>query len=533
LFSLLFRVVINSQSLLLAFHVRHTLHLSYGDAGLLSAVVYLCMAATELRRGPRIDRSGLRRTMAPAIVINGICWLIAPFVPFPLLLILGAVAGWFEIPVINIAKQAMLIAATERERRTALVADAVLVDVSLLIGPPLGVAAMNMWNTTAVLFMVRLLAVGCGIALFVQNPPLRTGAWSEPQRVPMGSWLRPGFLFACIGYAAAIAVLSAEEISVITMMHDFNAKEWIGLVLAMGAAGGVAGGYGYGAISRVMSPYVMLVGLGAAVVPCALAPGPVSLAVAVLAVGVLAGAIFPACTARMDSYVFEEAQGQAIGFHFSLMWVGIAVGGLMASQAIDFGGSSGGFLLAAGIGIGAGIGLGAIAARAAPTPGASDRISRSQIAASTARVRRMSAAVTNRLFQGRMYPVVRVVAHAMYAILLVAGGGGNGERAESQPMPDPVEHEPILEFEAGSLALDADVPEATSPAWEQRIPAESPTIPSMEPEVAVPDESELRSSPTPWSGKNSVMPLLHERNAPSRDRPNSPTPWSGKYGPPS
>ncbi|MFF7942562.1 MFS transporter [Nocardia gamkensis] len=386
LLSLLFRTVLNSQSLLLVMHVRHTLDLSYGAAGLLSTVVYLCMAGTELQRGPRLDRSGLRPTLAPAIVVNGICWLVAPFAPFALLLLLAALAAWFEIPIINVAKQAITVATTERERRPALAAYEVTADISLLVGPPLGVAAMSIWDTGVVLLVVRLAAVGCGVVLLRQNPPLRTGPSRVSRRTPQRFWLQIGFVAPNVGYAAAAAVLCAEELSVITAMHDFHAKKSIGLVLAIGAAGAVVGGYGYGAISRTISPYVLLVGLGIGVVPCNMATGPVSLAIAVFIVGVLAGAVFPASTDRMNAVVSEDALGEALGFHFSLMWVGVAMGSILASQSVDFAGSSGGFLSATAIGIGAGIGLGRIAARAAPTPGAPDEVSRELIVTTTRRI---------------------------------------------------------------------------------------------------------------------------------------------------
>jgi hypothetical protein len=66
--------------------------------------------------------------------------------------------------------------------------------------------------------------------------------------------------------------------------------------------------------------------------------------------------------------------------------VGVAMGSILASQSVDFAGSSGGFLSATAIGIGAGIGLGRIAARAAPTPGAPDEVSRELIVTTTRRI---------------------------------------------------------------------------------------------------------------------------------------------------
>ncbi|MGW4720754.1 MFS transporter [Nocardia sp. NPDC004260] len=473
LLSLLFRIVLNSQSLLLVMHVRHTLHLSYGAAGLLSTVIYLCMAGTELRRGPRLDRLGLRATVAPAILVNGVCWLIAPFAQFPLLLLLAALGGWFEIPVINIAKQAITVATTERERRPALAAYEVTADVSLLVGPPLGVAVMNIWDTTAVLLVVRLMTMGCGIALLRLNPPLRADTNQVSGRVARRSWLQAGFVTACVGYAAATAVLCAEELSVITAMQDFHATQMTGLVLAVGAAGAVGGGYGYGAISRTISPYVLLVGLGIGVLLCALATGPVSLAIAVFAVSVLAGAIFPASTDRMNAAASEDALGEALGFHFSLMWVGIAMGSIVASQSVDFGGSSGGILSAAAIGIGAGIGLGRIAARAAPIPGVPDQVNREFIVTAARRILDIAQIVLVRNIDG--------------SIDVRLGG--------------------IYSFEK----------KAKRRVLGHRNRTEVPVVPSINSEDGDPDHTGPRRSPTPWS----KAPPPHERKD---------SPWSPQSG---
>lgn len=370
LLSLLFRTVLNSQSLLLVMHVRSTLDLSFAAAGLLSTMVYLCMAGTELRRGPQLDRLGTRLTLMRAILINGVCWAIAPFAPFTVLLLLAALAAWFEIPVINVAKQAITAATTDSQRRPALAAYEVTADVSVLAGPPLAVAAMSILDTDVVLLVARMVVLCCGAVLLLRpNPSVPTDTSRIHRLIPRRSWLQSGFVAACVAYAAAGAIISAEEMFVIAMMSDFHAEEATGLMLAVGAAGAVAGGYLYGSISITISPYVLLAGLGTGMVPCAFASGPVELAITVFVVGMLAGAVFPACTDHMNAAFSQDAPGEALGFHFSLMWAGIAMGSTVASQTVHFAGSSVGILSTAALGIGAGIVLGRIAARALPAHG--------------------------------------------------------------------------------------------------------------------------------------------------------------------
>ncbi len=346
-------------------HVRSTLDLSFAAAGLLSTIVYLCMAGTELRRGPQLDRLSTRLTLVRAILINGMCWAVAPFTPFTVLLLLAALAAWFEIPVINVAKQAITVATTDRQRRPALAAYEMTADVSVLAGPPLAVAAMSILDTDVVLLAARMVVLCCGVVLLLRpNPSPPTDTSRIHRTIPRRSWLQSGFVAACIAYAAAGAIISAEEMFVIAMMSDFHAEEATGLMLAVGAAGAVVGGYLYGSISITVSPYVLLVGLGTGLVPCAFASGPVELAIAVFVVGMLAGAVFPACTDHMNAAFSQDAPGEALGFHFSLMWVGIAMGSTVASQTVHFAGSSVGILSTAALGIGAGIVLGRTAARA-------------------------------------------------------------------------------------------------------------------------------------------------------------------------
>jgi MFS family permease len=116
----LIRIPFFAGAVLLALHVVQTLHGSYAQAGVLSAIVTMCVAMSGPWRGRFLDRLGLRRTILPSILVGAVCWSIAPFVDYVPLLVLAAVAGLFDIPIFTVVRQAVIAASTEQNRQPAL-----------------------------------------------------------------------------------------------------------------------------------------------------------------------------------------------------------------------------------------------------------------------------------------------------------------------------------------------------------------------------------------------------------------------------
>ncbi|MFI6046262.1 MFS transporter [Nocardia sp. NPDC051321] len=356
----LVRIPFFAGAVLLALHVVQTLHGSYVQAGALSTIVTVCIALSGPWRGRLLDRFGLRRTIAPSILVGAACWSIAPFVDYVPLLILAAIAGLFDVPIFTVVRQAVIAATTEQNRQPALALEAVSVECAFMVGPIIGVAAAGIWSTTMVLFFVQMTLVLAGILLWVRNPPLRSAADADSASsaaVPRRSWFRLEFVALCVGASAAIAVLAGSELTFVSAIREFGAQQWLGVVLAVWGFGSVVGGLIYGALHRPISTYLLLAGLGAVTVPMAFAIGPISLAVTGLIAGFFCAPTITASIDQMSRIVPEGGRGEAIGWHSAALTLGNGIGSSLAGIAIDAGGFPAGFAAAATLGIGIGLGI--------------------------------------------------------------------------------------------------------------------------------------------------------------------------------
>jgi MFS family permease len=98
LLSLVIRIPMWAGNVIMTLHVVTHLHRSYGAAGLLTGVATIALAISAPWRGRLLDRVGLRRAVAPSLVVLAACWSVAPFVGYwPLLGFVG-VAGLFVVP---------------------------------------------------------------------------------------------------------------------------------------------------------------------------------------------------------------------------------------------------------------------------------------------------------------------------------------------------------------------------------------------------------------------------------------------------
>jgi len=359
----LVRIPFFAQAVVLALHVVQTLHGTYALAGLITAVVTLCVAASGPWRGRLLDRFGLRRTIAPSIVVGAVCWSIAPFTGYVPLLLLAALAGLFEIPIFNVVRQAVIANTGEADRRSALSLDAVAVEVSFMVGPVAGIAATSFFSTREVLLVAQLCLVAGGVLLWLANPSLTRDTDEQARPVARREWFRLEFVALCIGACATVAVLGAQELAVLAAMRGFGAQPWLGAVLALWAAGSLVGGLIYGALHRPISPYLLLTGLGVTALPCVLAAGPIWLAAAAMFAGLLCAPSMTASIDQVSRIVPEAGRGEAIGWHAAFMTAGTAVGNSLGGVAIDAGGAGAGFGLSALLGVGFGVGLGALLAR--------------------------------------------------------------------------------------------------------------------------------------------------------------------------
>ena len=362
----LVRAPVFASGVLLTVHVVTTLGRSYAAAGVLAAAATVAVAVSGPWRGRLLDRFGLRRVVGPSVAVALVCWSIAPFVGYGLLLALAVVAGLFVIPTFSITRQAVIAAVPETDRRTAISLDAAAVELAFMLAPAVAVWAAAHWSSSWVLFVTQMLGVVAGVVMWVVDPPLRGDGEAEvgSPSVPLRTWFRLPFLAMCLAATAAILVLSGSDIGIVAAMREFGATPQIGLVLALWGLGSLVGGLLYGALPRSIPAFWLLTGLALVTLPMSLATTPWSLALLSFGAGLLCAPTVTATIDQASRVVPAEARGEAMGWHGSFMTTGGALGAPIAGMAIDARGAGAGFVAVALVGLAVGVaGLAAAQAR--------------------------------------------------------------------------------------------------------------------------------------------------------------------------
>ncbi|MCU1536389.1 MAG: major facilitator superfamily 1 [Humibacillus sp.] len=369
----LIRVPMFAGTLLLTLHVVTSLGRSYGEAGLVTAAATVAIAVSGPWRGRMLDRLGLRRTVAPSLLVQLACWSVAPWMGYWPLMALAALAGLFVVPTFSILRQVIIRSVPESERRTALSLDSAATELSFMAGPALGVWLATAWHTGWALFTVEMAAVAAGCVLYLANPAIKASpdasptagvaddgastdgvaATGEPAPVP-GAWR--GFItlrVAAVYLAAACStlVLSGTDVSIVAALRTFSAQTSIGWVLALWAAGSLVGGLVYGAWHRSVSVFWLLGALAATTAPVALAVGVPSFAVLITLSGLFCAPTITATVEQLSRVVPERFRGEMMGWHGSAMTAGSAVGAPLAGVAIDVGGWRWGFSVVSALGV--------------------------------------------------------------------------------------------------------------------------------------------------------------------------------------
>lgn len=330
---------------LVTLHVVERLDPRYSAAGLVTMAATIAIGISGPWRGRLLDRQGLRRTLLPSLIIGPICWVIAPWGPYWLLLVLVVFAGLFAVPVFALVRQALLGAIDPAQRRAALALDSVLAEVAFMAGPALAVWVAHYWGTAWTLMVFQLLAVAGGAVLFIANPPLRH---PDSQPAPAASsvrWATPAVLGIFALTIATTAALSATDLSVVAGLRTLEQPGAIGWVLAIWGLGSAVGGLAYGAMRRSVPPWLVVAALGFFTMPVLFATSALTMAALLFVAGVFCAPSFTATTVALSRLVPEQSRGEAFGWHGSALTAGSALAAPAVGLAIDGFGWGAGFFV--------------------------------------------------------------------------------------------------------------------------------------------------------------------------------------------
>ncbi|MCF4121455.1 MFS transporter [Antribacter sp. KLBMP9083] len=370
------RVPHTAAALVLALHVVEGLGRSYGEAGLVAAVLTVGIAVGSPWRGRLLDRIGLRRTLVPSILVQAVAWPVMGLVDYAWLFPVVLVAGLFEPPVFALSRTSLTVLVPTEQRRTAFALDSILTDLVYMVGPAAATLAATRAGTQPVLVVVGLATTAACLMLWVTNPPVKAepvaatapdAATAEacdlpPSRRPV--WAEPGLLLLLAGSFVAMFAITGTDVGLLAALREAGELPALGVVYFWWCAGSVAGGLLYGAWHRSANPMWLLVLLGVVTVPVAVGGSVWSYSVLVLVAGLACAPVLTALTEAISHRVPETRRGEIMGFQGSAYTIGTAAGAPLCGYVIDTVGPWGSFVTVGVVTVAVGLAGAAVLRRA-------------------------------------------------------------------------------------------------------------------------------------------------------------------------
>ena len=335
----------------LTLHVVSGLGRGYAQAGVVVGAATVGMALGAPWRGKLVDRFGLRRAIAPSVVVESAVWFAAPHLSYEALIAAVFLGGLFLVPVFSVSRQSLSVLVPLQYQRRAFALDSVAVELTFMLSPVVGVLLATQATTSVALTVVGVLTVLSGLLLMWANPPTRSSA-SAPvaDQVAHDRLLTPGLLVVLLAGVAAAFVLVGTDVSLVATLNDAGHSADVGWMIALWAGGSVIGGLVHGSIRRSPSPLVLVAILALATLPAALAPGQLWLAVAVVVAGLPCAPALSSINATLVRLVPEGRRGEVMGWSGTMSTVGNALGAPLCGAVIDRATPGAGFLTAGLVG---------------------------------------------------------------------------------------------------------------------------------------------------------------------------------------
>lgn len=387
------RIPFSTLSLLLTLHTVLALDRSYFDAGMIVTASTLGMAISSPWRGRLVDTRGLRRAVAPSIVVQSASLIAAAFVPYWGLVVLALVGGLFALPVFSIVRTSLAVLVPAASRRTAFALDSVITEFVFMVGPAAVTIAAFGIGTRVSLVVVGVAVAAAGIGLAIANPPTRSEQVMLPTKLPetlrsvedaalaradvlaekrtsedlttgaipvvdpearataRTGLLTLGGIALLVATATSSLILTATDVGLVALLQESGSEHLVGLVITIWCVGSAIGGIAYGAMSRPIGSLWVVGLLGLLTIPIAFAHSVPMVAAACFLAGLACAPSITATGEAISHRVPEEVRGEAMGWHGSAMTIGGAVGGPVIGAIIDGYGPDAGIGSAGALGV--------------------------------------------------------------------------------------------------------------------------------------------------------------------------------------
>jgi len=345
------RAPLGAASVVVVLHVVDDLHRPYGLAGLVATTLGITTALGSPWRGRLLSRVGVRRTLAPSIVVLAGAGLAIAWVGYWVLLVLAALSGLFALPTLAIVRASLDSAVDDRLRPTAMALDAIAADAAFMLGPAGGIAVATWWSDRVALTACLLAYAAGGALMWWLTPSLDGG--DPPPDAPRRRALPGGGTVAAIvamAFAGATAD-SAGELSTVAAMRGWHEAPFIGLVISSWALGSIVGGVIYGVLPARPPSTVLLAGLAGSMAVTALAGNAATYALLLSLNGLFVAPTYAAISSEITAVVPPGQRAEVLGWQSGAMVLGTALGTPAAGWLIDRSGWAAGLLLAAAVGL--------------------------------------------------------------------------------------------------------------------------------------------------------------------------------------
>jgi MFS family permease len=317
---------------------------SFAEAGRVAGAFGLANALGAVGQGRLMDRVGQPRVLRPVALAHALAMaalVVAAERRAPSgLLVACAVAGGGCLPQLPAAMRSLwgVLVEDEAGRHTAYAMVAIVFEVSVVAAPALVAAIVAVASPAAAVAAAAALASGAAVAFAATAASQR---WRGVAHATgwLGPLVAPGMRTVFAAMAALGAAIGVVQVAVPAFTAERGSAELGGLLLACLSAGSMAGGLVYGARSWPGRPALrvaaLLAGLGGGCALLAVAGSALTVAVVLLAVGLLLAPATIASSSLLDVVAPKGTATEAFSVMIMAIVAGAAGGNALGGALVD------------------------------------------------------------------------------------------------------------------------------------------------------------------------------------------------------
>lgn len=328
---------------------------SYAVAGVAVGAHAVGVALSAPPRGRLLDRYGSRRAMPPLVLAQA-----ATLAGMPLAAALDAVWALLVLALLEGVTAPALVAGMRLEwqrmlgRGDARLQQAYAFESTLqvgifLVGPLLSGGVIVVAGARAALAVCAVLALVGGLLFAARARASPVG--EAPASAGLSPIRLPGVLTLVVATALADVGLGVVDVAVTAFAQQQGEGGAAGLLLALYAAGALAGGAAYGGRTRATAPeqrLALLMALGAVLLlPLTLAGSLLTMGVLVVIAGAPSTPQFATTSLALDRVAPVGADAEAYNWLSTANATGFALGGVLAGALVEISGTPAAFLAGA------------------------------------------------------------------------------------------------------------------------------------------------------------------------------------------